>query len=132
MYKVIFFLVFVIASNFSFAQSQETIDKALEKANLENKHVFLNYLSTSDTKSDELNNSEVKALLASYYVVVNVTLSESEITELVDSYNATSTSSNENSEKLTFPFWCILDEAGDILTASFTNDKNNIDHITNR
>lgn len=123
MYKFIFFLSFIIVSNFSYGQSQNTIDTALEKAKLENKRVFLNYLSTSDKKNDEvmqqMNDLEVKAVLNSDYIVVNVTLSKLEIDEIVSSYNATST--YNNNDQISFPLWCILDDSGDILTTSFSN-----------
>lgn len=134
MYKFIFSLSFIILSSFSYGQSQNIIDNAIEKAKLENKRVFVNYLSTSDKKSNELiqqmNDLEVKALLDSDYVLVNITLSKSEIAELVSSYNSTDSFSNDNSEKLTFPFWYILDDSGDILTTSFSNEENNSDIVT--
>lgn len=121
MYKFIFFLTFIIVSNFSYAQSQDTIDNALQKAKLENKRVFLNY-SSSNKNNDELfqnmNNHEVKVLLDSDYVVVNITLSKLEINEIVSSYNATNT---YNNDQISFPLWCILDDSGDILTTSFSN-----------
>ncbi len=134
MYKNIFILLSLIALNFSYAQQQDyksnLIENALVKAEKENKHVFINYLSASCKVSDKMkslmNTESFKKVFDSNYVVINITVSKEETSEFVNCSNPVKSFGKSNCNPIQFPFWYVLDKSGNYVATSFVDGEQNI------
>ncbi|CAM1341049.1 hypothetical protein [Tenacibaculum amylolyticum] len=127
-FSIMFFAVFL---NFSYAQDNITaqIDRALIKAKKENKHVFVNYLSTGDTSKkmkEQIKDEALKPILNSSYIVVTIEVSEEETNQYVNCSNPFKSFDNDNCNKIEFPFWYIIDDSGNFVGTSFKDEDKNI------
>ncbi len=138
MYKTIFILLTLISVNFSFSQNKDAIliEEALEKAQKENKHVFINYLSSSCKVSKQMetlmNTETFQKVFNSNYVVVNITVSKEETSEFVNCSNPVKSFGENNCKPLEFPFWYVLDNKGNFVGASFIDGSQNIGYPTKK
>ncbi|CAL2084313.1 conserved exported hypothetical protein [Tenacibaculum sp. 190524A05c] len=134
MYRNIFILLVIFSFNFSNAQQQNSssdlIENALIKAQKENKHVFINYLSSSCKVSEKMkslmNTDSFKQVFASNYVVVNITISKEETSDFVHCSNPVKAFGESNCDSVQFPFWYVLDKSGNFVATSFVDGEQNI------
>ena len=129
MCKYLHLIFFVLLVNFSFAQTKNhstLIDEAIQKAKIENKQVFINYLAEgcemSEKMKDQLSLNSFKA----NYVVVNIEVSKDEALEYVNCSNPVKSFSSGHCEAIEFPFWYVLDTTGNFTATSFKENNYNI------
>lgn len=138
MQKLNYLFFFVLIFNFSYAQKNTTqvLDEALVKAKKENKHVFINYLTSSSKLSQkmkqQMKNEHFQSLISSNYIVVNINVSKEEASEYYTCSNPMKSMSNDNCEAMKFPFWYILDSDGNHIGTSIKDGNNNIGYPTTK
>lgn len=130
MCKYFYLLLFAVVFNFSHAQTQNNtskrINKALIKAKKENKHVFVNYLSTSCKQSKKMKEQMENSLFELDYVVVNIEVTKEETSQYLNCSNPMKSFGEIKCEKIEFPFWNILDTNGNFIAVSMKDGNRNI------
>ena len=140
MYRLIHLFIFAIAFSSSYSQNQnssKSIENALERAQEENKQVFVNFFSSNckiskNVKKQMKQNVFIDAF-STDYIVVNVKVPKSETSEYVNCPNPMkSFSGSSDCKKIKFPFWYIMDSAGNFTDDSFKDQENYIGYPTTK
>ncbi len=124
---VIFAFNFLTGQNF-LDKNDTQIKVALERAKIEHKQVFINFLSTSCENSQhmekQIEDDTLKPLFDYDYIMVNIEVPEDKTSEFVTCENPVKSFGSKECEAVSFPFWYIVSDEGYLVETSFRNNGN--------
>ena len=128
----LFFVLAIVFANQLNAQDNATalLEKAYKQAKSENKNIFVafqaSWCSWCKVMEKNMNNENCKTLFTDNYVIVHLSVNESEKKQHLETVGAKALLKKWGGQKAGLPFFVMLDKKGEVLGNSFDDDGKNM------
>lgn len=126
---LVFMALFSLNSNAQ-ETATEILQAAVEKAQLESKHVFVKYSASwcgwCKKMGKQLKTDPVKPLIDANYIIVDLVVNESKDNKNLETPGGAQVLKAQGGSNSGLPFWVILDDQGKVVENSFNDQGQNL------